>query len=234
MEKPDNIDINEIEKFSSNADEWWDENGVFKTLHDINPVRLQFITDNITLNNISVLDIGCGGGILSEAMAAQNANVTGLDASHENIDTARQHASANNIDINYQTGNAEDYSMHNQNAFDLITCMELLEHVPDPVSIIKSCVRMIKPGGHVIFSTLNRNPKSYLFAVIAAEYLLKLLPTGMHQYKNFIRPSELVHWCNEAGLELNDLKGMSFNPILKTCSLTNKPDVNYLIDTIAR
>ncbi len=232
MEKTENIDFDELEKFSSRADQWWDINGEFKTLHHINPVRLRFITNNTALKDTHVLDIGCGGGILAEAMAKQAANVTGIDASEENISIASKHASDNKLELNYLVTTAEAYSEDNQEKFDLITCMELLEHVPEPASIIQACAKMIKPSGHVMFSTINRNIKAYMLAVLTGEYILNLLPKGTHQYEKFIRPSELVNWCNEQGLQLNDLVGMDYNPLLNRCSLTKQTDVNYLLDTI--
>jgi len=233
MVESKNIDLNEIEKFSSRADQWWNDEGEFKTLHDINPIRLSFITKNVSMQNTHVLDIGCGGGILAEAMAKQGAIVTGLDASKENISIASQHASDNDLNINYVVSTAETFSEDRIDKFDLITCMELLEHVPEPASIIQASGEMIKSGGHVIFSTINRNIKAYLLVVVTGEYLLKLLPRGTHRYEKFIRPSELVNWCSEQGLEMNDLAGMQYNPLLSQCSLNNRPDVNYLLDTIA-
>ncbi len=233
MKERENIDLNELEKFSSRADQWWDTQGEFKTLHDINPVRLSFITNNVSIQDLHVLDIGCGGGILAEALAKQGAIVTGLDASKENISIASQHASKNDLKINYVVSSAETFSENHLDKFDLITCMELLEHVPDPASIIQASGKMIKSGGHVIFSTINRNIKAYLLAVVTGEYLLKLLPRGTHRYEKFIRPSELVNWCSEQGLEMNDLAGMQYNPLISHCSLNKQPDVNYLLDTIA-
>jgi 2-polyprenyl-6-hydroxyphenyl methylase / 3-demethylubiquinone-9 3-methyltransferase len=232
MEKTENIDLDELEKFSSRAAQWWDTEGEFKTLHHINSTRLNYISRNISLKDKYVLDIGCGGGILAEAMAKHGANVTAIDASKENIQTASEHASKNNLELNYVVSTAETFSESHQEKFDLITCMELLEHVPDPVSIIQACSKMIKPGGHVMFSTINRNIKAYMYAVLTGEYLLKLIPKGTHQYEKFIRPSELVNWCQESALKLNDLTGMDYNPLLNRCSLTKKVDVNYLIDTI--
>lgn len=234
MEKTANIDLNELEKFSSRAEHWWDINGEFKTLHHINPVRLSFIKNNTSLANKRVLDIGCGGGILSESMAKESAIVTAIDASEENISIASEHATKNDLELNYFTTTAESFSENNQEKFDLITCMELLEHVPDPSSIIKACAKMVKPGGHVMFSTINRNMTAYMFAVLGAEYLLKLIPKGTHQYEKFIRPSELVNWCSEQSLKLNELAGMEYNPLLNRCSLTKKTEVNFLVDTIKR
>jgi 2-polyprenyl-6-hydroxyphenyl methylase / 3-demethylubiquinone-9 3-methyltransferase len=232
MEKTENIDLDELEKFSSRAAQWWDSDGEFKTLHHINPVRLSFITKNMSLQDKHVLDVGCGGGILTEAMAKENAIVTAIDASRENIRIACQHDSDNKLEIDYIVTTAETFSESNSAKFDLITCMELLEHVPDPTSIIQACTKMIKPGGHVIFSTINRNLKAYMLAVLTGEYLLKLLPKGTHQYEKFIRPSELLGWCNNFDLKMNDLAGMYYNPLLNHCSLTKQTDVNYLLDTI--
>ncbi len=232
MEKTENIDLDELEKFSSRAEQWWDVNGEFKTLHHINPARLDFIIRNISLQNMNVLDVGCGGGILTEAMAQQARNVTGIDAGEENINIASLHATESKLDINYIVTTAEDFSKNNIDNFDVVICMELLEHVPDPVSIIQACSKMVKPGGHVIFSTLNRNVKAYMFAILTGEYLLKLLPRGTHQYEKFIRPSELSNWCNNFDLKTNDMAGMQYHPLLNHYSLTNQPDVNYLIDTI--
>jgi 2-polyprenyl-6-hydroxyphenyl methylase / 3-demethylubiquinone-9 3-methyltransferase len=234
MTENENIDLDELEKFSSRADEWWNPVGEFKTLHDINPVRLSFVKKHVSLNNSHALDIGCGGGILTEAMAKEGAIVTGLDASKENINIASQHAADNKHEVSYVVNTAETFAEGHINAFDVISCMELLEHVPDPVSIIQAASKMIKPGGHVIFSTLNRNIKAYLLAVLTGEHLLKLLPKGTHQYEKFIRPSELVNWCKDNNLEMNDLAGMQYNPLSGQCSLTARPDVNYLLDTIAK
>ncbi len=232
MTTTENIDLVELKKFSSRADQWWDNNGEFKTLHHINPVRLKFIKNNVSLTDKHVLDIGCGGGILSEAMAKNSAIVTAIDASSENISIASEHAAKNDLEIKYFVTTAEAFSENYQEKFDLITCMELLEHVPEPSSIIEACAKMIKPGGHVMFSTINRNITAYMFAVLGGEYLLKLIPKGTHQYEKFIRPSELVNWCSQYDLKLNELSGMEYNPVLNRCSLTNKTNVNYLIDTI--
>ena len=234
MTENENIDLEELEKFSSRADQWWDSDGEFKTLHEINPVRLNYVTKHVSLKNLQTMDIGCGGGIFAEAMAKQGAIVTGLDASKENIETATQHATDNQLEINYIVSTAESFAEDHIDSFDVITCMELLEHVPDPASIIQAASKMIKPGGHVFFSTINRNIKAYMLAVLTGEYLLKLLPKGTHQYEKFIRPSELVTWCKDNKLEMNDLAGMQYNPISGQCSLNKQPDVNYLLDTIAK
>ncbi|GJM05506.1 MAG: ubiquinone biosynthesis O-methyltransferase [marine bacterium B5-7] len=229
-----NIDVEELEKFSSRANQWWDADGEFKTLHDINPVRLNFVTKQVSLKNLQIMDIGCGGGILTEAMAKQGAIVTGLDASKENIEIASQHATDKQLEINYVVSTAESFAEDHIDSFDVITCMELLEHVPDPASIIQAANKMVKPGGHVFFSTINRNIKAYILAVLTAEYLLKLLPQGTHQYEKFIKPSELVAWCQDNNLVMNDLAGLQYNPLTRQCSLNLQPDVNYLLDTIAK
>lgn len=232
MEKAENLDPGELHKFSSRAEQWWQPDGEFKTLHQINPVRLNFITQQTALDNKQVLDIGCGGGILSEAMAKQSAKVTAIDASEENIAIASTHAKDNQLEIDYQVTLAEAFAEKNEAKFDVISCMELLEHVPEPGSVIQACSKMIKPGGHVIFSTINRNIKAYMLAVLAGEYFLQLLPKGTHQYKKFIRPSELINECNEHGLKLNNLAGMDYNPLLNHCTLSKNTDVNYLIGTV--
>jgi 2-polyprenyl-6-hydroxyphenyl methylase/3-demethylubiquinone-9 3-methyltransferase len=234
MVENENIDLEELEKFSSRAGQWWDSDGEFKTLHDINPVRLDYVTKHVSLKNSQIMDIGCGGGIFAEAMAKQGAFVTGLDASKENIEVATQHATEHQVEINYIVSTAESFAEDHISSFDVITCMELLEHVPDPVSIIQAASKMIKPGGHVIFSTINRSIKAYMLAVLTGEYLLKLLPKGTHHYEKFIRPSELVNWCKDNALEMNDLAGMQYNPLSGQCSLNAQPDVNYLLDTIAK
>ena len=229
----ENTDLNELKKFSSNADDWWNVNGKFKTLHDINSTRLKFIAKNINIKELNVLDIGCGGGILTESIAKKGAQITGIDMSKESIEVATQHAYENNLEINYFLTNAEEFSKKNRNKFDLITCMELLEHVPKPQSVIEASKKMIRPGGHIIFSTINRNIKSYIFTILVGEHLLNLLPKGTHQYEKFITPSELVNWCKQYKLRVNDLSAIKYNPILKICSLTDRPDVNYILDLIA-
>ena len=234
MTKNENIDIKELEKFSSRSDQWWNLNGEFKTLHDINHIRLSYISKHISLKNSKIMDIGCGGGILTEAMKKQGALVTGLDASKENVETASQHASDEQLEISYVVSTIEEFAENHIDRFDVITCMELLEHVPDPASIIQAASKIIKPGGHVIFSTINRSIKAYVLAILTGEYLLKILPKGTHNYEKFIRPSELVAWCEENNLEMNDLAGMKYNPLLGLCSLDTKPEINYLLDTIAK
>ena len=227
-----NTSPREVKKFSARAAEWWDPRGAFRTLHDINPVRLAFIQAQRPLDGLRVLDVGAGGGILAEAMARQGARVTGIDASEENIAAAAAHAGDNGLAIDYRAETAERHAENHAGRYDLITCMELLEHVPDPASVIRASAVMGKAGAHVMFATINRTLKAYLLGVIAAEYLLKLLPRGTHHYGDFIRPSELVRWCHAAGLRLNRLNGLRYNPFLNHCALDNRPDVNYLLDTV--
>ncbi len=201
-------------------------------LHAINPARLRFIQQNCPVGGLRVLDIGCGGGILSEAMAKQGAIVTGLDVSDENITIAAAHSAAEKLEITYINSSAEDYAVNHHHQFNLITCMELLEHVPDPASIIRACADMVKPQGHVILSTINRTLKAYLLGVLVGEYLTGLLPRGTHRYENFIRPSELVNCCRAHGLKPNKLNGLSVNPLIRRYAPTQNPDINYLLDCI--
>ena len=228
-----NIDINELKKFSSRANSWWDQSGDFKTLHHINSTRLKFITNKINLKGLHVLDIGCGGGILTESIARQGTFTTGIDASEENIAIASQHASKNNLEINYLVTNAEELSKKITNKFDLITCMELLEHVPNPLSIIEASRKMLKPEGHIVFSTINRNLKAYILAIIAGEYILKLLPKKTHSYEKFIRPNELINWCKKFNLKINKMSGIKYNPLLRKSYLSTSPEVNYILDVVA-
>jgi 2-polyprenyl-6-hydroxyphenyl methylase / 3-demethylubiquinone-9 3-methyltransferase len=223
-----NLDSQEIAKFSKLAAEWWDRDGSFKSLHDINPLRVGFIQQHVALTNKKVLDIGCGGGILSESLAQLGAQVTAIDMSAEVLNTARLHQAQNPLGIDYQQISAEDMALQQPNAFDVITCMELLEHVPDPASLIKACATLVKPDGAVFFSTINRNPKAYLFAIVAAEYLLNLLPKGTHDYAKFIRPSELSRWARDNDLTVQALQGMSYQPLTKQYYLSNDIGVNYL------
>ncbi len=227
-----NADPAELRKFSDLAHRWWDPASEFKPLHEINPLRLDWIDRKTALAGKTVLDVGCGGGILSEGMAGAGANVTGIDLSEKALGVARLHLFESGRKVDYQLCSAEDFAEAHPGAFDVVTCMELLEHVPNPASTIAACARLVKPGGHVFFSTLNRNPKSYLFAVIGAEYVLKLLPRGTHDYTKFIKPSELARYCRQSGLETQELIGMSCNPLTRVYSLGRDTDVNYLVHTI--
>lgn len=227
-----NVDEEEIRKFSALAARWWDSESEFKPLHQINPLRLNYINKHSPLENQRVLDVGCGGGILTESMAAKGAIVTGIDMGEAPLNVAKLHALETGQSIDYQKITAEDLAAANPGQWDVVTCMEMLEHVPDPASVVDACCKLVKPGGAVYFSTLNRNPKSFLFAIVGAEYILNLLPKGTHQYEKFIRPSELHSWCEQSGLETTDLIGMHYNPILQTYRLGPGLDVNYLCHTV--
>ena len=224
-----NADPVELQKFSDLAHRWWDPNSEFKPLHDINPLRLDYIDRKARLKDRTVLDVGCGGGILAESMAARGAQVTGIDLSDKALGVARLHLFESGQKVDYRKVSAEALAQERPAAFDIVTCLEMLEHVPDPASTVKACAALVKPGGQVFFSTLNRNPKSYLFAVIGAEYLLRLLPRGTHDYARFIRPSELARFCRNAGLGVTEIVGMTYNPFSRTYSLGDDTDVNYLV-----
>jgi 2-polyprenyl-6-hydroxyphenyl methylase/3-demethylubiquinone-9 3-methyltransferase len=224
-----NADPAELAKFGDLAHRWWDPQGEFRPLHELNPLRLRWIDGLAPLAGKRVLDVGCGGGILAEAMARLGASVTGIDLSERPLRVAQLHLIESGLSIQYELKSAEQYSEQLAGAFDVVTCMELLEHVPEPASTVAACSRLAKPGGRVFFSTINRNPKAYLFAVIGAEYLLRLLPRGTHDYARFIKPSELTRWCRDAGLDPVELKGMSYNPITSQYRLGDDCDVNYAI-----
>jgi 2-polyprenyl-6-hydroxyphenyl methylase/3-demethylubiquinone-9 3-methyltransferase len=223
-----NVDPAEVAKFEELASRWWDPHSEFKPLHDINPLRVDYIERRAALAGKQVLDVGCGGGILSEAMARHGARVTGIDMGEAPLSVARLHQYESGVEVDYQRITAEQLAAAQPGSFDVVTCLEMLEHVPDPASVIHACAQLVKPGGQVFFSTLNRNPKSYLFAILGAEYLLRLLPKGTHDYRKFIRPSELDEWARQAGLELDDLTGMSYNPLSGEYRLGDDVDVNYL------
>lgn len=224
-----NVDAAEIHKFDSMAARWWDVDGEFRPLHDLNPVRLRFIQQHADIVGKQVLDIGCGGGILSESMARAGAKVTGIDAAKKALTVAKLHAMEAGVEVDYQNQMAEDHASEQPGKYDAVTCLELLEHVPDPASLINAAAQLVKPGGQVFFSTINRNPKAYALAVIGAEYIMRLLPKGTHDYEKFIKPSELAHWARDAGLNLIEQAGMHYNPVLRSASLIRSVDVNYLM-----
>jgi len=225
-----NIDRSEIAKFEALASRWWDKESEFKPLHDINPLRANWIDERSPVAGKNVLDVGCGGGILAESMAQRGAKVTGIDMGEAPLAVAQLHSLETGITVDYQRCTAEEMASQHAGKYDIVTCLEMLEHVPDPSSVINACTNLVKPGGHVYFSTINRNPKAYLFAVLGAEYLLRLLPKGTHDYSKFIRPSELCNWVRDAGLELQAMTGMTYNPFTKHYRLNEKDvDVNYII-----
>jgi len=226
-----NADPAELQKFSDLAHRWWDPESEFKPLHQINPLRLDWIDDNARIAGKKVVDIGCGGGILAESMAARGALVTGIDLSEKALGVARLHLFESGQQVDYRHISAEELASNAPASFDVVTCMEMLEHVPDPASTIRACATLVKPGGSVFFSTLNRNLKAYLMAVVGAEYILNLLPRGTHEYAKFIKPSELARYVREAGLDVEELIGMQYNPISKVYSLGRDTDVNYLMRT---
>lgn len=224
-----NADPAELQKFSELAHRWWDPQSEFRPLHEINPLRLEWINARAPLHGKRALDVGCGGGILAEAMAKKGATVTGIDLSEKALKVADLHSLESGVAVRYEYISAEDLAMRDAGQYDVVTCMEMLEHVPDPAAIVRACAVLAKPGGQVFFSTINRNLKAYLFAVIGAEYILRLLPRGTHDYAKFITPAELSQFCRNGGLEVEALKGMTYNPLTKIYSLNQDTDVNYLI-----
>lgn len=224
-----NIDPAEIKKFEELASRWWDKQGEFKPLHEMNPLRLNFINCGSPLAGQVACDIGCGGGILSESMSRSGAIVTGTDMGKAPLSVARLHAMESDLDIDYQQATAEALAQEQAAHFDIVTCMEMLEHVPDPSSVINACATLVKPGGSVYFSTINRNPKAYALAIVGAEYLMKMLPRGTHDYAKFIKPSELDEWARDAGLQLAELKGVTYNPFTGLFSQSQDVGVNYMV-----
>ena len=224
-----NVDPEEIKKFSKLAENWWNPNSQFKPLHDINPLRFNYINEHYPVADKNVLDVGCGGGLLCEEIARNGGRVKGIDLSEKAITVAKIHLTESKLDVNYELSSAEALVATESGQYDVVTCLEMLEHTPDPLSTVVACSKLIKEGGVAIFSTINRNPKSYLFAIIGAEYVLKLLPIGTHSYEKFIRPSELTDYCSSAGLNLEHLIGMTYNPIIKKYSLNRDTSVNYIL-----
>jgi 2-polyprenyl-6-hydroxyphenyl methylase/3-demethylubiquinone-9 3-methyltransferase len=223
-----NVDADEIAKFKTLASQWWDPNGQLRTLHDLNPIRLAFIQQYCQLNAQRVADIGCGGGILSESLAKNGAIVTAIDMDAAGIEVAKQHAQASQLAIDYRQQAVETLAEQEPASFDVVVCMEMLEHVPDPAAIMHACARLLKPQGKLLVSTINRHPKAYALAVIGAEYLLNLLPRGTHDYQKFIKPSELATWARQAGLQLVQMQGVHYQPFSRQCKLTDDVSVNYL------
>ena len=224
-----NADPLELQKFSDLAHRWWDPTSEFRPLHEINPLRLEWINSIAPLAGKTVLDIGCGGGILAESMARKGANVTGIDLSEKALKVADLHSLESGVQVRYELISAEAMAAREPGSYDVVTCMEMLEHVPDPAAVVHACATLVKPGGHVFFSTINRNPKSYLFAVLGAEYILRLLPKGTHDYAKFIKPAELAQYIRNAMLDLKSLKGMTYNPLTKVYSLNQDTSVNYMV-----
>jgi 2-polyprenyl-6-hydroxyphenyl methylase/3-demethylubiquinone-9 3-methyltransferase len=224
-----NVDVAEIAKFDALAARWWDPSGEFRPLHEINPLRLDFIDERAPLRGQRVVDVGCGGGILAETMAQRGATVTGIDMARSPLAVARLHLADSGAEVEYLQCTAEMLAAERAGTYDVVTCMEMLEHVPSPSTVVEACASLVRPAGHVFFSTINRNPKSFLFAIVGAEYLLRLLPAGTHEYKNFIRPSELETWARHAGLQLRGSIGMHYHPLGRRYSLGPNVDVNYLM-----
>ena len=229
MAHDSNVDPAELAKFNELAHRWWDPEGEFRPLHEINPLRLGWIAGHAPLLGKRALDVGCGGGILTEALARRGANVTGIDLGEKPLRVAKLHMLESGVQVQYEEASAEKFADVHADAFDVVTCMELLEHVPEPPSTVEACARMAKTGGRVFFSTINRNPKAYLLAVIGAEYVLKLLPKGTHDYTRFIKPSELTRWCRDAGLRPLEMRGMTYNPLTRQYKLGSDCDVNYML-----
>ena len=227
-----NVDPQEVAKFSDLAHRWWDPSSEFKPLHEINPLRLGWIDHLAPISARKVLDVGCGGGILAEAMAQRGGKVKGIDLSERALKVAALHQLESKVAVDYEKIPAEELAAREPGQYDIVTCMELLEHVPDPASTVAACAALARPGGHLFFSTINRNPKSYLFAIIGAEYILRMLPRGTHDYARFIKPSELAQFCRTAGLEIRDITGMTYNPITKVYALGPDSDVNYIVHAV--
>ena len=227
-----NVDPAEIAKFEELAERWWDPSSEFRPLHDINPLRLNYIDERVNLPGKGAIDIGCGGGLLSEGMARRGARVTGIDLGEAPLAVARLHAEKEQQQVEYLNISAEEIAAERAGQYDVVTCLEMLEHVPDPGSVVAACAQLAKPGGQLFFSTINRNPKAFLFAIVGAEYVLRLLPRGTHEYAKLIRPSELAGWCRDAGLEVRDTTGMTYNPLTQVYRLNRDVSVNYLMHAV--
>lgn len=229
-----NVDSAEIAKFNALAERWWDPDSEFRPLHDINPLRLNYIDERLDLPGKKVIDVGCGGGLLSEGMARRGAEVTGIDLGEAPLAVAQLHAEKSGVEVEYLKVPAEDIAAERAGQYDAVTCLEMLEHVPDPSSVIRACATLVKPGGQVFFSTINRNPKAFMFAIVGAEYVLRLLPRGTHEYAKLIRPSELAGWARDAGLDVRDTTGMTYNPLTQVYKLNRDVSVNYLMHAVRR
>jgi len=229
-----NVDVSELEKFAARATEWWDANGAFKTLHEINPLRLEYVRRHAVLDGVRLLDVGCGGGIFAEAAATAGANVVGIDLAPASIDIARAHAAESGLKIHYECVAVDELASREAGAFDVVTCFEMLEHVPRPEEIVAACASAARPGGSVFFSTINRNAKSFLLAIVTAEHVLRMIPRGTHEYVKLIQPSELAAWCRAAGLDIDDLTGLHYNPLTNRYRLGGNVDVNYFAHAIRR
>ena len=228
-----NVDPSEVAKFEALANRWWDKNSEFKPLHDINPLRSNYIDLHAGVAGKKILDVGCGGGILAEGLAQRGGEVSGIDMGEAPLEIAKLHALESGVEVNYQRITAEELAEQQPESFDVVTCLEMLEHVPNPASVIQACAKLCKPGGHVFFSTINRNPKAYALAVVGAEYVLNMLPKGTHEYSKFIRPSELSNWIRQADLSLQNMTGLTYNPITKSYKLNPRDvDVNYMVHTV--
>ena len=232
MNDSSNVDSAEIRKFESLAGRWWDPESEFKPLHDMNPVRLDYIRSRVALEGARIIDVGCGGGILSESLAREGARVTGIDMGVAPLAVARLHAADAGLEIDYRQATAETAAAEMPGQFDAVTCLEMLEHVPNPAQVVKACAALIRPGGSIFFSTINRNPKAFLMAIVGAEYVLNLLPRGTHSYRNFIRPAELAAWGRSAGIDASDLVGIHYNPLSRSFRMGHGTDVNYLMHAI--
>jgi 2-polyprenyl-6-hydroxyphenyl methylase/3-demethylubiquinone-9 3-methyltransferase len=232
MASAENIDQAEIARFEAAASRWWDPEGEMRPLHELNPVRLEYVERSGRLDGREVLDVGCGGGLLAEAMARKGARVTGLDMAPELLKVAQLHALETRVAVDYMLESAEQHAMHRAGGYDVVTCMEMLEHVPDPARVVVALAALARPGGHVFLSTINRTPRAYLRAVIGAEYLLRLLPTGTHTYEKFIRPSELSAWARSAGLGIADIAGLDYDPFARTARIVTDARVNYLMHLV--
>ena len=224
-----NVDLSEIKKFEALAHRWWDPNSEFRPLHQINPLRINYIESLIKLDGKHILDVGCGGGILAEGLATKGAHVTGIDMADKGLSVAKLHLHESKLDIKYEKSSAEDFAVKHKCMFDVVTCMEMLEHVPDPTSVVRACADLVKPGGLVVFSTISKTPKAFLFAIVGAEHILRLLPKGTHEYKKFITPSELRDWCLINKLDFRNIIGMSYNPFFQEYKLCDDTSVNYIV-----